>query len=114
MRHGVRQGLKLVLVAVCLSPLVFLLEGLLPSRENTIIDELPQLALMIIQLGLALSGIARITYSMLTEPRPLSRPPSPARPRALPSLSNPSPQEDSSSVRSQSPLPLHRTPPGGA
>jgi len=69
-RTGVRQGLKLLLIAGCLTPLIFLLEGILPSHENTIIDEMPQLVLTVSLLGLALTGVARITYSLLTERRP--------------------------------------------
>ena len=69
-RPGVRQGLKLLLIAGCLTPLIFLVERLLPSRDNTIIDEMPQLVLTIGLFGLALTGVARILYSLLTERKP--------------------------------------------
>lgn len=78
-RPGVRQGLKLLLIAGCLTPLIFLFEGLLPSRENTIIDEMPQIVLTIGLFGLALTGMARIVYSLLTERKqsPLAAPEGP-------------------------------------
>jgi hypothetical protein len=33
--------------ARCLTPLILLLEGILPSREGTRVDELPQIALFV-------------------------------------------------------------------
>jgi len=68
-RTGFRQGLKLLLIAGCLTPLIFLFEGLLPSRENTRIDELPQIVLTVGLLGLALAGVARMAYALLVERR---------------------------------------------
>jgi hypothetical protein len=66
-RTGFRQGLKLVLTAGCLTPLIFLLEGILPGRENTRIDELPQIVLFVGLVGLTLAGIARVAYAFLAE-----------------------------------------------
>lgn len=66
-RTGVRKGLKLVLIAGCSTPLMFLLEGILPGRENTRIDELPQIVLFVGLAGLTLAGIARVAYALLAE-----------------------------------------------
>ena len=68
-RAGFRQGLKWLLIAGRLTPLIFLFEGLLPSRENTRMDELPQIVLTVGLLGLALAGVARMTYTLLVERR---------------------------------------------
>jgi hypothetical protein len=57
----------MLLIAGCLTPLIFLLEGILPSRENTRIDELPQIALFVGLVGLSLAGIARMAFALLVE-----------------------------------------------
>jgi hypothetical protein len=70
-RTGIRQGLKLILAAGILSPLIFFLEGLLPSRENTILDELPYFALTATLVGLAVAGAAKVIFALLMESRHL-------------------------------------------
>ena len=68
---GIRQGLTLLLIAGCLTPLIFLVEGILPSRENSVLDDLPQLAVTVGIVGLALAGAGRMLYSALAaSPRP--------------------------------------------
>lgn len=107
-RKGIREGVKLLLIAACLSPLVFLLERLLPSRENTIIDELPQLVFSVSLMGLALTGLARIIYSALTEPR------SPALPTKEAARSELGTASRSSLHLPGAVLPAHDTPASGS
>ncbi len=66
---GFRQGLVLLLASVALSPMVFVLEGLIPSRENTTLDELPSLLVTVAIVGLAVAGVARIAYALIAERR---------------------------------------------
>ncbi|HEV2707855.1 MAG TPA: hypothetical protein VGV59_18190 [Pyrinomonadaceae bacterium] len=66
-QRGIRQGAKLVLLCLVLLPLHLLAEGLLPSVENTNLDELPQLVLDALLWVILLSGFARILYAMVFE-----------------------------------------------
>jgi hypothetical protein len=68
-RIGIRQGLRFLVAAGVLTPLIFVFEGLFPSLENTRIDELPQIVLGLVLTGLVLAGVARIAYALLAESR---------------------------------------------
>lgn len=65
-QKGVRQGAKLLLCLVLL-PLHFVLEGLLPSVENTNLDELPQFVFDALLSVVMLAGLARILYAVTLE-----------------------------------------------
>ena len=64
-KRGVRTGLVMVGVAIVLSPLVSVFGMLLPSRENTIVDELPAMLLSIALVALAITGMANVVYSLI-------------------------------------------------
>jgi hypothetical protein len=66
-QKGIRQGVKLVILSVVLLPLYFIIETLLPSVENTNLDELPQLIFQALLSIILLSGIARIIYAFSFE-----------------------------------------------
>src|SRR5262245_11924375 len=68
-KKGVRTGLVMVGAAVVLSPFVSVLGMLIPSRENTIMDELPAMLLSIALVGLGIAGVGKIIYSALAEKR---------------------------------------------
>ncbi len=66
--RGVRDGLKMLAGAVLLVPLLFLLEGLVPSIENSTVDELPRTLVALAAGILALAGIVRIAYAVVVHP----------------------------------------------
>lgn len=66
-RSRVRAGLELLVIAAALSPLLFVLEAVMPSRENTRLDELPQLLLSAGLMALATAGVARIAWAFVRE-----------------------------------------------
>jgi hypothetical protein len=70
-RKGVRQGFKLVLLALLVLPFYPLVETLLreliPSVENTRLDELPLELFGTLILTLFLAGLARMLYAFLFE-----------------------------------------------
>jgi len=68
-KTGVRTGLVMVGAAVVLSPLVSVLGMLLPSRENTIVDELPAMLLSIALVGIGVAGLAKVVYALVAEKR---------------------------------------------
>lgn len=68
-KAGVRTGLSMIVVSVILSPLITFVGALLPSRENTIVDELPAMALTAALIGLAIAGVARVGYALVAERR---------------------------------------------
>ena len=66
-RSGIREGVVLITAAVVLSPVLFALSDLLPSRENTSWDELPSVLFSAVLVGMAVIGAVRIGYTLLTE-----------------------------------------------
>lgn len=62
-QKGIRQGIKLLLLGVVLLPLHLVVEGLLPSVENTNMDELPHLIVDALLWVIVLAGLARILYA---------------------------------------------------
>jgi len=72
-RKGMRQGFKLSALALLLLPFFPLAEALLraliPSRENTRLDELPLELFSTLILVLFLAGLARMLYAFLFEGR---------------------------------------------
>ena len=62
---GVRAGLVMIGAAIVLSPLVSMLGRLFPSRENTIIDELPAMLLSWVLVGIGVTGAVKVVYSVL-------------------------------------------------
>jgi len=53
--------------AAVLSPFLFFLVDLVPSRENTSLDELPYMAFTTVLSALGVAGIARIGHALMTE-----------------------------------------------
>ena len=68
-KSGARAGLVMIAAAIVASPLVSLLGRLLPSRENTIIDELPAMLLSWALLAIGASGAVKVVFSLLSERR---------------------------------------------
>lgn len=68
-KHGVRTGFIMIGAAIALSPLANLLGELMPSRENTIIDELPSTLLLMALAGIGLAGAAKVVHSLIAEHR---------------------------------------------
>lgn len=66
-QKGIRQGVKLLLLCLVLLPLHFVVEGLLPSVENTNMDELPQFIVDALLWVILLAGFARISYALTFE-----------------------------------------------
>jgi len=70
-RGGVRQGFKLSALALLLlpffPPVEMLLRELIPSRENTRLDELPLELFGTLILVLFVAGLARMLYAVLFE-----------------------------------------------
>lgn len=66
-QKGVRQGFKLLLLCLVLLPLHFVVEGLLPSVENTNMDELPQFIVDALLTSIMLGGLARMLYAVAFE-----------------------------------------------
>ena len=103
---GIRQGLVLIVASVALSPMLFVVEGLLPSRENTTLDELPSLLLTAAITGLALAGVARLAYAWLVH-RQHGTTVAESKPQTAPSqLTDPTPtpaRHDYPPVRARSP-----------
>ena len=64
---GLRTGLLMIVSSVMLSPLITFVGALLPSRENTIVDELPAMALTWALVGIAIAGVARVGYALVAE-----------------------------------------------
>ena len=76
-KSGVRTGLAMIGAAVVLSPLVSVLGMLMPSRENTMMDELPAMLMSIALVGLGVAGAAKLVYSLVAEKRRPSQLPAP-------------------------------------
>lgn len=66
-RIALREGIALVVGVAVVSPFLFAVVEILPSRENTRLDELPALAVSTALVGLALVGVARIGYALLAK-----------------------------------------------
>jgi hypothetical protein len=64
-QKGIRQGIKLLLLCLVLLPLHMVTEGLLPSVENTNIDDLPHLLFDALLWVILLAGLARIFYALV-------------------------------------------------
>jgi DNA-binding helix-hairpin-helix protein with protein kinase domain len=68
-KRGVRTGIAMIVMAIVASPLVSMLGRLLPSRENTIIDELPAMVLSWALLGIGVAGAVKVVFSVLAARR---------------------------------------------
>ena len=66
-RNVISVASPMIVSSVILSPLITFVGALLPSRENTIIDELPAMALTWALIGLAIAGVARVGYALVAE-----------------------------------------------
>lgn len=64
-----RFGLTLIGAAVTLVPALFMLEAVIPSRENSALDELPQLLTGMGITGLAVAGVLTVAYALLASRR---------------------------------------------
>ena len=52
-------------MAAVLSPFISILGRLMPSRENSIVDELPAELLTLAVVGLAAVGVARVVFALV-------------------------------------------------
>lgn len=65
-QQRIRSGLAWLAAAALLVPARMLLEGMVPSIENTVVDDVPTMLLVMASGVFAVAGVARLVQAMRT------------------------------------------------